>query len=237
MMMTTGRCSPRVSRWVVWMSEREPKPSIPRIAVAPARPWRWARCTISTYTGRWCHWSASSTRMVSRWAVPWRRMWPAPAFLGAGKGLDRRRDDGQDGDERDEHVGQVRVEPAGLQSFDDTHQREGWAAQRLVQVLLHDFDDVGGVAKVDAGGAAPLVADPTAGGRLHRDQFVAGHEQRGEDLAGGMGVAERGVLVGALHPGGGRTPGRYPPHLHHAAAAEQQDGEHGGGEQHRHHDP
>ncbi len=61
MVTATGTSSLRLRSRSVWIWFVPPYPSNPRMAVAPARPAAKARCTISTNSGRWCHWSVSPT--------------------------------------------------------------------------------------------------------------------------------------------------------------------------------
>src|SRR5262249_22471339 len=68
--IATGRSSDSDSSRLVCMREEAPYPSMPRSTLAPARPARCARCTISVYNGLWCHWSSSPTKMVRRSAEP-----------------------------------------------------------------------------------------------------------------------------------------------------------------------
>src|SRR5579859_433641 len=120
--------------------------------------------------------SAARTGGTGRWAVrvrPGRLPWPA-GQAGRGAGSAEGCDDGQDGDQRDQHISEIGIKAARLKPFDATDRGHQGAGEGPVEVLLDEFHDVRGVAEVWYPGRPGLT--PGIGGLLDPVQLGAGEQ-------------------------------------------------------------
>jgi hypothetical protein len=140
-------------------------------------------------------------------------------------------------DQRDEHVGDIPVQPAALQPLGGPNGCGQWSREWPVDQPFHDFHHVRGVAQLGDVDVPVQVVQPVAGLPFHCDELGLGRQHSGEHPASGIGEPEGGVLIPTLDAAGGRPPRGHPPDVEQPPSRQEKGANRDQDQQRGHHDP